>query len=267
MCAHSAYEDPVNRNETRLSDRDFVGALEKGLAVIQALGAAQSRLTLSEVARGAGLTRAAARRYLLTLHRLGYADYDGRRFALTPLVLRLGYAYFSSASLPKLAQPVLERIGERTHEVASLAVLDGSDILLLVQSTRRRILSAASGIGTRMPAYCTAIGRVLLAGRPNLEVERFVKSLRPKKLTPQTRTGSRELLDEISKARQQGYAVSDEELEIGLRSIAVPISNSRGETVLGLAISLQAARMTPAQMVEQLLPELRSGADKLSAMI
>jgi IclR family pca regulon transcriptional regulator len=256
-----------SENERRSSGRDFVGALQKGLAVIQALGASQSRLSLSEAARASGLTRAAARRYLLTLATLGYAESDGRRFALTPLVLRLGYAYFSSASLPRLAQPVLERIGERTHEVASIAVLDGADILFLARSTRRRILSASIGIGTRLPAYCTAMGRVLLAARSDAEIERFLKATRAKKLTPKTKTGHRALLEAILNARRQGYAMSDEELEIGLRSIAVPVTDSRGLTRLAMSISLHAARMTPAQTVERLLPELRAGAEKLSAMI
>jgi len=256
-----------NENELRVSGRDFVGALEKGLAVIQALGAAESRFTLSDVARRTGLTRAAARRYLLTLTKLGYAEYDGRRFALTPLVLRLGYAYFSSAPLPKLAQPVLERIGERTHEVASIAVLDGSDVLFLGQSRRRRILSAATGAGTRLPGYCTAMGRVLLASRSDAEIERLLKGIRPKKLTPKTKTGARELFEAILQARRQGYAISDEELELGLRSIAVPVTNSRGQTVVAIAVSLQAARMTPAQMIERLLPALQSGKLELATIL
>lgn len=257
----------MQRGTPRARERDFVGALERGLAVIQALGAAQAPLTLSEAARAAGLTRAAARRYLLTLTRLGYAQEEKRKFALTPLVLRLGYGYFSSASLPRLAQPVLERIGERTHEVASLALLDGSEVLFLAQSSRRRIVSAASGIGTRIPVFCTAMGRVLLASQPDGELERILKSLRPKKLTPKTKTGLREILGEILKARRLGYAISDEELELGLRSIAVPVRDSRGQVAFALAVSLQAARLTPAEMVERLLPALQDGSRELCAML
>jgi len=251
----------------RLNERDFVGALAKGLSVIQALGAAGGRRTLSEVARGTRLTRAAARRYLLTLAKLGYAETDGKHFALTPLVLRLGYAYLSTASLPRLAQPVLEAIGEQTQEVASIAVLDGDDILFLARSAHRRIVSASTSIGTRLPAYCTAMGRVLLAGRTDAEIERFLKGIRPKKLTPKTKTEFRELLAEILRARRQGYAISDEELEIGLRSIAAPVTDSRGQTALAIAVSLQAARMTPAKMIERLLPALQSGKQALSAML
>lgn len=251
----------------RIRDRDVVSALEKGLVVIEALGAAESGFTLSAVARDTGLTRAAVRRYLLTLVKLGYAEFNGRRFALTPHVLRLGSAYFSSAPLPRLAQPFLERIGERTHEVASLGVLDGTDVVFLGHSTRRHILSASTGVGTRTPAYCTAMGRVLLAGLGDTEVERFLKGNRLKKLTPNTKTGLREIMHEIDKVRRQGYAINDEELEIGLRSIAVPVSNSRGQTVLAISVSLQAARMTPAQLVERVLSALQSAKRELAAIL
>ncbi|MCL4798586.1 MAG: helix-turn-helix domain-containing protein [Burkholderiales bacterium] len=248
-------------------ERDFVAALEKGLAVVEAFGPACPQLTLSEVAHRTGLTRAAARRYLLTLARLEYAEYDGKRFSLTPRVLRLGYAFLSTSPLPKLVQPVLEAIGEKTQEVASVAILDGADILFLAHSRNRRIVSVASSVGSRFPAYCTAIGRVLLAGRPEADVERFLRTVRPRKLTSRTKTGYRELLQAVATARQHGYAVCDEELELGLRSIAVPVGNSRGETVLGMSISLQTARMSAARMVEQLLPVLRAGGQSLSAML
>jgi len=248
-------------------ERDFVGALEKGLAVIEAFDPASPQLTLSEVARRTGLTRAAARRYLLTLAKLKYAEYDGKRFSLTPRVLRLGYAFLATSPLPKLVQPVLETIGDKTQEVASVATLDGTEILFLAHSRNRRIVSVASGVGSRFPAYCTAMGRVLLASRPDPEVERLLKAIKPKKLTSKTKTGFRELLQEIRSAREHGYAVSDEELEIGLRSIAVPVANSRGETILAISVSLQAARMTPAQMVERLLPALESGRQALSPML
>lgn len=257
----------MNLGKPRLKRRDFVAALEKGLGVIEVLGANESRFTLSDVARGAGITRAAARRYLLTLGALGYAEYDGQRFALTPRVLRLGYAYFSSASLPKLAQPVLERIGEHTHEVASLAVLDGTDVLFLGRSTRRRIVSATTGVGTRMPAYCSAMGRVLIAQWPKDEADAFLRSVRREKLTPRTKIGMSELLEEIAKVREQGYAISDEELEIGLRSIAVSVADSRGQGVVAIAVSLNAAHMTAGQMIKQILPTLRAARDDLTAML
>lgn len=251
----------------RANERDHVGALEKGLAVIEAFEASNSTLTLSEVARRTGLTRATARRYLLTLTRLNYAECDGKFFSLAPRVLRLGYAYLSTASLPKLAQPVLEAIGERTREVASIAILEGAEIAFLAHSANRRILSATFGLGTRLPAYCTAMGRVLLASRSDAEIEHFLKRIKPQKLTARTKTAQRELLAEIIRARTNGYSISDEELEIGLRSIAVPVTDSRGEVKLAMSVSLQSGRMTTAQMIQQILPALKSGSQSLSAML
>lgn len=250
-----------------LRDRDFVAALEKGLAVVEAFEPANPRLSLSELARKTGLTRAAARRYLLTLAKLNYADYDGKRFSLTPRVLRLGYAFLSTSPLPKLAQPVLEAIGEKTQEVASVAILDGTEILFLARSQVRRIVSASTSVGTRLPAYCTAMGRVLLASRPDSEVERFLRCIKPVKLTSKTKTGLRELLEEIRGARAKGYAINDEELEIGLRAIAVPVVNARGQTTLAMSVSLQATRMPPDRMVKELLPVLAAGSRTLSTML
>lgn len=251
----------------RQNERDFVAAMAKGLAVIEAFDPVTPRLALSEVARKTGITRAAARRYLLTLAKLSYAESDGKYYWLTPRVLRLGYAYLSSASLPKLAQPVLESVGERTQEVASIAVLDGEDILFVARSAVRRILVAATSVGTRFPAYCTAMGRVLLASLPDAEIEQHLKRIAPKKLTPKTKTGMRELMEEINRARKLGYAVSDNELEIGLRTIAVPVPDSRGKVDLAMAVSLQAGRMSVARMVKELVPALRTGARQLSAML
>lgn len=248
-------------------DRDFVGALEKGLSVIEAFDRSHIKLTLSEVARRADLSRAAARRYLLTLARLGYAESDGKWFWLAPRVLRLGYAFLSTTSLPRLAQPILDRIGERTQEVVTVAVLDGRSVVFLAHSASRRIISATTGVGTRIPVYCSAAGRALLAHQPDAEVERFLKAERFDQLTPKTKTEPRELRREIVKVRADGYAVSDEELEIGLRSIAVAVPDSRGQASLSLAVSLHAGRMSVARMIEQCLPELEDGRRELAAMI
>lgn len=251
----------------RQNQRDFVAALQKGLGIIEAFSASHPRLTLSDASRRAGLTRAAARRYLLTLARLGYAEFDGKLFSLTPRILRLGYAFLSTASIPRLAQPVLEALGEQTREAASLAVLDGAEILFLAHSAKRRLLSAMASVGTRLPAWCTSMGRVLLAGMDDGALDRWLKGVRLRKLTPKTVTNPRELIELVLQARADGYAMNDEELELGLRSIAVPVTNSRGEVVLALGISLQAARMTPVMMKQRLLPALRSGSGALSAML
>ncbi len=250
-----------------MNARDFVAALQKGLGIIEAFSASHPRLTLSEAARRAKLTRAAARRYLLTLVSLGYAEYDGKFFSLTPRVLRLGYAFLSTASIPRLAQPVLEGLADQTREAASLSVLDGSDVLFIAHSAKRRLLSAMASIGTRLPAWSTAMGRVLLAGMEDPALDRWMKSQRPRKRTPKTVTDPRELAELVLRARADGYALNDEELELGLRSIAVPVKNSRGDVALALGISLQAARMTPAVMKQRLLPALQSGSAALSAVL
>jgi len=251
----------------RINQRDFVAALQKGLGIIECFSASHPRLTLSDASRRAGLTRAAARRYLLTLTRLGYAEFDGKFFSLGPRVLRLGYAFLSTASIPRLAQPVLEALGDETREAASLSVLDGADILFIAHSAKRRLLSAMASVGTRLPAWCTSMGRVLLAGMDDGALDRWLKGVRLRKLTPKTVTDAHELMEQLLRARADGYAINDEELELGLRSIAVPVRNSRGEVVLALGISLQAARMTPVTMKQRLLPALQSGSAALSAML
>ena len=251
----------------RGGDRDHVGSLEKGLAVIAAFSAASPRLTLAEAARKTGLTRATVRRHLLTLVALGYAESDERSFWLTPRVLRLGYAYLSSTPLPKIAQPILDQIGERTREVASLATLDGTEVVFLGHSSTRSFVAASTSVGLRLPAHCTALGRAILAHREDGEVERFLADLEPRRFTQHTKTAPEEFRAEIAQARVLGYSVSDEELEIGLRSIAVPVANSQGHVNLGLAVSLQAGRMTVEEMIEQVLPELKSGRAVLETML
>lgn len=251
----------------RTTDRDFVGALEKGLLVIEALGAATPKLTLSGVARRIDITRAAARRYLLTLVRLGYAESDGKLFWLAPRVLRLGHGYVVTAPLPKLAQPILDRIGERTRETASIAILESTDIVFLAQSIRQGILSANTRVGARVPAYCTAMGRVMLAHWNDDEIEKFISGTNLKKLTTKTKANRQDLLREIRKVHVDGFSVSDEEIEIGLRSIAVPITNSRGQVVAAMSVSLQAGRMSVPEMIDRLLPELEAGRRDISRMI
>ena len=257
----------ANKMLKRRSHRDFVGALDKGLKIVEAFETSAPNLTLTEVARRTGLTRAAARRYLLTLVSLGYAETDGKSFRLTPRILRLGYAYLSSASLPKLAQPVLDGIGQKLREVVSLAILDGTEIVIIARSASLRVLSAATGIGMRLPAYCTAMGRVMLADLPRPEVEQLLAKTAMKQFTPHTKSDLKELLAEIATARDKGFAIGDEELELGLRAIAVPVTNAQGRVVLSMSVSLQAARMTAKEMVDRILPELNAARPILSAAL
>lgn len=241
------------------NDRDIVGAIGKGLAVIEAFDASSQRMTLSEVARKTGLTRPTARRYLLSLTRLGYAETDGKHFWLTHRVLRLGYAFLSSAPLPKIVQPVLDQIAETTREAASLSTIDGAEIVFLASSVAPRMMAATINVGLRLPAYCTAAGRVLLAGLPDSVVENQLKAAAPKKRTSKTKTGLRELLHEIRKVRKCGYALNDEEQEIGVRSIAVPIAVPQMKMSLAMSVSVHAGRMSVAEMIRQILPKLQTG--------
>jgi IclR family pca regulon transcriptional regulator len=221
---------------------------------------------LSDVARKSGLTRAAARRNLLTLTALGYAEFDGRYFRLTPRVIKLGNAYFSTAPIPKLAQPVLEEVGEKTGEVASLALLDGTDVVYVARSSPRRIV-AVVGVGVRIPAVIAGTGRVLLASRAENVVGEMLKRLgRIKKRTPNTKTSHAEILAEIRLARSQGYSINDQEIELGLRSISVPVQNATGAVVAAMSVSTPPWRMTPRQMLTEILPDLRSAARKLGEL-
>ena len=249
------------------NDRDFVGAIEKGLAVIEAFDASSQRMTLSEVARKTGLTRPTARRYLLSLTRLKYAETDGKHFWLTHRVLRLGYAFLSSVPLPRIVQPILDQIAETTREAASLSTIDGTEIIFLASSVAPRMMAATINVGLRLPAYCTAGGRVLLASLPDTVVESLLKTATPKKRTSKTKTGLRELLHEIRKVRKCGYALNDEEQELGVRSIAVPVAAPQLQMSLAMAVSVHAGRMSVAEMIRHILPKLQAGKLSLEKVL
>lgn len=247
--------------------RERIAGLEKGLAIIEAFGAGRPRLTLSEAARITGLSRASARRCLLTLEHLGYAESDGKYFRLAPRVLRLGHAYLTSTPVPKLVQPVLESISERSGESASVSILDGTDIVFVARSTTRRSLSVGVGVGTRLPAHCAATGRVILAAGTDAAAREALRAMPLRKLTPKTLTGIGELLEAVRAARTQGYAIVDEEIELGLRSIAVPIVDSAGRTVAAMSLAVQSKRMSRDEMVRHLLPALEAGRRMLASAL
>ena len=212
----------------------FVRSLERGLAVIRAFDAASPELTLSDVARATGLTRAAARRFLLTLADLGYVRSDGRQFSLTPRVLELGYAYLSGLSLPAIAEPHLERLVAEVHESSSVSVLDGEDIVYVARVPMSRIMTVSINVGTRFPAYATSMGRVLLAGLPADALDAYLAAVPLRPLSPRTVTSADALRRELAKVRRQGWALVDQELEQGLRSVAAPIRDRGGETVAAM---------------------------------
>jgi IclR family pca regulon transcriptional regulator len=248
-------------------EKEYVAGLEKGLAIIEAFGIVNRPLTLSQAAEITGHSRASARRSLLTLQRLGYVEWDGKLFKLAPRVLRLGHAYVTSTSLSKIVQPTLEAISERTHESSSLAVLDGTDAVFVARAATRRSLTNGLGLGSRLPVHSAATGRVLLAALPEAEAEQRLKRMARHKLTPHTRTDIPVLMALLEEVRQQGYAVSNEELELGVRSLAVPIRDSNGQTVASMSVVSSVARRSLENMVEHLLPELERARRMLTTLL
>jgi IclR family pca regulon transcriptional regulator len=242
---------------------DFVQSLERGLSVIRAFDETRPELTLSDVARATGLTRAAARRFLLTLIDLGYVRTDGRLFALRPRILELGYAYLSSLSLPEVAQPHMEELVAKVHESCSVSVLDGTDVVYIARVPTRRIMTVAISVGTRFPAFATSMGRVLLAAQPNDRIEAYLASGVIQQYTDFTVTDADKLRAVLAKARTQGYCLVDQELEKGLRSIAVPIHDAEGTVIAAMNVSLHVSGGTAEEIRRDVLPQLRATAAEI----
>ena len=247
--------------------RDLVAGLEKGLAVIAAFDQERPRLTISEVAQRCELTRAAARRYLITLEHLGFVSCDRKMYALTPKVLRLGQSYMHSARLPRTVQPELHKLAHALKEASSAGVLDGADVLCIAATAVGRVVSNTLQPGTRVPAYCTANGRVLVAGLPQAEVDAWIARQALLPLTPHTLTHPERLRIEIARARAQGYAVVDQELELGLRTISVPLKNFRGEVVAALNVSAHASRVQMDELPGHFLPALLHAQAQLRSLL
>jgi IclR family pca regulon transcriptional regulator len=237
-------------------DGDMMGGFAKGLAVIEAFDEDHDALSIADVSRLTGLDRATARRCLLTLLKGGYASTDGRLFTLTPRVLRLGYAYLAAAPLPRRLQPFIERLSETTKESASAAIMDGSDVIYVARAAQKRVMSVALNIGSRLPAYCSSMGRVLLAALPPEEARALIEGSERQALTAKTLTDVDDLMAELEKVRRRGYALVDQELELGLRSIAVPIVTTGGQVVAALNTGAQAARASSARLKTEVLPLL-----------
>ena len=247
--------------------RDLIAGLDKGLQVIEAFDQERSKLTITEVAERTGLTRAAARRYLITLVHLGYARQQDKLFWLTPKVLRLGQSYLHSARLPRIVQPLLYRLAYSLGEAASAGILEDGQLVCVAAVSAGRVVSGTLQPGTRVPAFCTANGRVLLASLAPAQVATYLDGVAPEKLTEYTIVDKPRLALEIDRARAQGYAVVNQELELGLRTIGVPLRNFRGETVAAMNVSLHAARMPVEDIVERCLPSLLKIQVELSALL
>jgi len=246
-------------------DSDFVQSLDRGLAVIRAFGPDRERLSLSEVARATGLTRAAARRFLLTLVKLGYVRSDGREFSLRPRVLELGYAYLSGLALPEVAAPHLEALSAKLHESTSISVLDGHQIVYVARVPTKRIMTVAISVGTRFPAIATSMGRVLLAAMSNEELDRYLADASFETFTEHTVTDPEQLRQVLHDVARQGYAIVDQELEEGLRAIAAPIRGSSGAVTAAINVSAHASRVSAAAMRTELLPALLATARDIEA--
>jgi IclR family pca regulon transcriptional regulator len=247
--------------------RDLIAGLEKGLQVIEAFDQERARLTIAEVAERTGLTRAAARRYLITLAHLGYMRHENKLFSLTPMVLRLGQSYLHSARLPRIVQPLLYRLAYSLEEAASAGVLDHDQLVCVAAVSAGRLVSTTLQPGTRVPAYCTANGRMLLASLPPAQIDSFLQRAQPEQITAHTIVNKERLALEMARTRAQGYALVDQELELGLRAIAVPLKNFRGDIVAAINISVHAGRMPIEQMVERCLPSLIKIQLELSALL
>jgi len=229
--------------------RDFVTALARGLSVMRAFTEQDQDLTLADIARRVELSRATVRRSLLTLEALGYVQSSGPFFRLAPQVLTLAQAYLSSSVLPRVAQSFLERTSEALGDSCSASVLHGEDVIYVARSTRKRAGSLHRDVGTHLPAYCTSMGRVLLANLPEGELDRFFRTARLEQVTPFTLHTEEALRAALDKVRREGFCTVDQELEIDLRSLAVPIRNAAGRIVAALNVSTQARRTTSEELL------------------
>jgi IclR family pca regulon transcriptional regulator len=244
---------------------EFVQSLERGLAVIRAFDSERPSLTLSDVARETSLSRASARRFLHTLVELGYVATDGREFSLRPAVLDLGYSYLSSLTLPEIAMVHLRELSAQVGESSSVAVLDGADIVYVARVATRRIMSAAISVGTRFPAYATSMGRAVLAHAEPAVLDAYLASTELAPLTSRTITKQRNLRAELVRVREQGWALVDQELEEGLRSVAAPLRDGAGRVVAAVNVSAPVRRGEIAEILEHLLPPLLKAAAAIEA--
>lgn len=254
--------------ESANGDPNFMTSLARGLAVIRAFSQHRKKLSIAQISHQTGIPRAAVRRCLHTLARLGYVDFDQRDFALSPKILTLGHAYLSSTPLSASAQPLIDRVAAAVHESCSITILEEDEILYVARSTATsRIMSVDLSIGSRLPAYCTSMGRVLLAHLPAAELAAYFARIELRPYTQFTLTSREKLGKVLDGVRGDGYSIVDQELEIGLRSIAVPVTDASGRAVAAMNIGAQASRASAKQMEQQFLPVLRAAAHDLGLLL
>jgi IclR family pca regulon transcriptional regulator len=239
---------------------DFVLSLARGLSVIESFEGHSDGLSIAAISRQTGLSRAATRRLLITLELLGYVEAAGRVYRLRHRVLRLGLSYLSSNSLSAVAQPTVQRITDELDESSAVCVLDGEEALCVAGAVRKRIMSPGVSMGSRLPAYCTALGRVLLAGLPETRLIAYLDHTELKPLTRKTIVSRATFLEELRRIRSEGYAIVDQELEWGLRAIAVPILSSQGHVAAALGVGAPSTRVSTREMQSRFLPLLQDHA-------
>lgn len=254
-------------SEPSSRDGEFVQSLDRGLAVLRAFDRTRPSMTLADAAKATGLTRATVRRLLHTLVAIGYVTTDGKRFELSPKVLDLGYAYVSSLQLADIAEPYMERLSERVHESVSAAVLDGTEIVYVARVNTQRIMTISLSIGSRLPALWTSMGRTILAGMDDEALDGFLGRAQLQPPTERSAATRERLGDEIRQVRGQGYALVDQELEEGVRSVAAPLRDRRGRVLAGMNVSTHAGRVTLKELRGEILPLLLATAADINEQL
>ncbi|MES2870777.1 MAG: pca regulon transcriptional regulator PcaR [Pseudomonadota bacterium] len=259
---------PAKRIQAFTGDPDFMASLARGLAVVQAFQERKRHLTIAQISHRTEIPRAAVRRCLYTLIKLGYATTDGRTYSLLPKVLTLGHAYLSSTPLAVSAQPYLDRMSEQLHEACNMATLEGDDILYIARSaTTQRLISVDLSVGGRLPAYCTSMGRILLAALDDVTLHEYLAHGEFQAKTSRTLHTPETLLECLQQVREQGWCIVDQELEQGLRSIAVPVYDASGQVLAALNVSTHAGRVTRTELAQRFLPIMLSASRELSGQL
>jgi IclR family pca regulon transcriptional regulator len=250
-----------------MTDPSFMTSLARGLAVLRAFSDQRRSLTIAQISHKTGIPRAAVRRCLYTLKQLGYAESEQNNFSLKPKILSLGYSYLSSTPLTVSAQPCLNAISRTLNESCSLAVLDNSEVLYVARSATSRIMSIALNTGSRLPAYCTSLGRVILANLPEEALNTYLENVKLRAYTERTVVSVERLREILAEVKKSGFAIVEEELEVGLRSIAVPVYGATGNVHAALNVGAQATRVNSRQLEDDFLPVLLKGAQELSVLL
>jgi IclR family pca regulon transcriptional regulator len=257
------------RSRTRIDpdDRSFVSSLARGLQVMQAFAGQDERLRLSDVAALVGLSRATVRRCLLTLESLGYIRSDGAYYFLTPQVLTLAHAFLTSSRLPRVAQTFVERVCQNLGASCSVSVLDGDELIYVARAVKRRVTSLHLDVGSRLPAYCSSMGRILLAFLPPAEFDAYMKRVSLQPFNGRTVTDKRKFRELVGAARSAEFCLVDQELDLGLRSIAIPLRNASNQVVAALNVSTQADGFSKTQLIKSVLPVLRNTAADMRPLL